>query len=495
MSCTSGCVNNDDTHYYKRVQEINDMRKKEAERIEQEKAKAVQNAEDNEPRISINFKNVDLKTFLDVISKILKNDIVIVAGGVEPVNLTFKAQNVKLSDVWDFLEQNNVLIEKADFGWRAYPNQFLMRTYQVDGHILERSGNASISVTAAKLSDNGSNSADVKNKFSNNFWESIEKNIGVILGMQNANTSNNKIQTDERASFTINREAGIVVVNALPKQHYQVRSVVDTINESLSYQVVIEARILDVTYKDELNSGLKAVMKDGNGLTFGLNPRMSGTNLGSVASQGINTIFGFSLKGANIDAALDLLSQVSKFSTIASPHIIVGNGHEAIVKVGDDEYFLTVVSSTLQNANGNNADGANQNTGSAVSESLRFERFFNGIALCVVPKIIDGGKSVTLYLHPTINRVMSEQRKMTISGKETSFTIPKVTTREADTVVTAHDGDIIIIGGLSNDLSTTGSSGPFRSRNKLLQWLFGENSNSVERNEILIIIQIKIVKM
>ncbi|MDP2193238.1 MAG: hypothetical protein Q8K36_01755, partial [Alphaproteobacteria bacterium] len=91
--------------------------------------------------------------------------------------------------------------------------------------------------------DNGSNS-EVTVQGSNHFWSEIESNIKTILS-----------HTQQQGQFSIHKQAGIIAIYATQKQHAMIQEYLDQIKFNTSRQVLVEAKIIEVTLKDGFKSG------------------------------------------------------------------------------------------------------------------------------------------------------------------------------------------------------------------------------------------------
>jgi MSHA biogenesis protein MshL len=119
------------------------------------------------------------------------------------------------------------------------------------------------------------------------------------------------------------------------------------------------------------------------------------------------------------------------------------NNQKAIIKVGQDEYFVTDVSSTTTTGG-----GATTNT-----PDITLTPFFSGIALDVTPQI-DRNGIVTLHIHPSVSEVTDQTKNLVIDGQPQSLPIALSTVRESDNIVRARNGQLVVIGGLMKNSTT-----------------------------------------
>ncbi len=122
---------------------------------------------------------------------------------------------------------------------------------------------------------------------------------------------------------------------------------------------------------------------------------------------------------------------------------------KAVIKVGQDEFFVTGVSTT------NSVVG----TSTLPSQDVTLTPFFSGITLDVTPEI-SSEDTVILHIHPSVSKV-TEQTKIiglgaSTNGAPNNLSLPLAfsTIRESDNIVRAKNGQIIVIGGLMTNYTT-----------------------------------------
>jgi MSHA biogenesis protein MshL len=182
----------------------------------------------------------------------------------------------------------------------------------------------------------------------------------------------------------------------------------------------------------------KALITGSSQVTMPTTSNTIATALGGGAS--------FTLSEGNFNTVVNLLKTQGDVNTLSSPRVTATNNQKAVIKVGNDEYFVTGISSTTQSST----------TGSSTTPDIELTPFFSGIALDVTPQI-DDDNNVLLHVHPSVIDITEQEKKIDLSGLNGSSTATSSTVtlpmafsniRESDTVVQAKSGDIIVIGGL-----------------------------------------------
>jgi MSHA biogenesis protein MshL len=299
---------------------------------------------------------------------------------------------------------------------------------------------------------------------------------------------------DEGSNVMVTPQVGLVVVKAKPQTLRAVEEYLSRVESALSRQVVIEAKIIEVTLKEGFQAGIDwNTFGDASGGTF--DPTTfrfdDGTTFSTQGSEhslageflsGDNDIFNplgtsFSLSTAfgDFDATIELLQTQGSVQVLSSPRIATVNNQKAVIKVGRDEFFVTDISSDTVTA------------GSAINtnESPELTPFFSGIALDVTPQI-SADNEVILHVHPTVSEV-TEQRKL-ISGQ--IVPLAASTIRESDSIVRARSGQIVVIGGLMQNNSKDVNAGvPWLSQLPILGNLFKQKNQSSVKSELVILLK------
>ena len=223
-------------------------------------------------------------------------------------------------------------------------------------------------------------------------------------------------------------------------------------------QVLIEVTIAEVTLKDELQYGLEWLFTHG--------ARRSGQLDTGVA--GISRIvpgFSYALTsraGDTIQAVLNMLASNNKLNILSSPHIMVADNQTAKIQVGD----------SVPTA------GPQSVVGTTVVTSVQY--LDTGVILSVTPHINAGG-----LVNLDINQEVSTASTTTSS----LLNSPTISKRSAKTMVTVQSGETTVLGGLISENNSAGSTGvPFLSSIPILGGLFGSQSTSKVKTELVVLI-------
>ena len=339
-----------------------------------------------------------------------------------------------------------------------------------------------------------------------NFWGDIAKSVTAIVG-----------SADGR-HVIVNAQSGVIVVRALPAELRSVESFLKAMQLIVERQVVLEAKIIDVSLREGFEAGINwAAFRDSAnsraaggvvrpGTTIGNTGALSSptgllpdgsvdsasaltATLGSAASLAAGltapgSVFGLALQTSNFAALLAFIETQGSVNVLSSPRVAAINNQKAVLKVGQDDFFVTNISAT------STTSGA----GTVTTPTITVQPFFSGIALDVTPQI-DDNNNIILHVHPQVSRVV-EQRKVVDLGSLGVFTLPLASSsvNETDTVVRVQDGNIVAIGGLMRQETLTASSQvPGLGDVPGLGVLFQQRNTRTTKSEIVILLKPTIV--
>jgi len=195
-------------------------------------------------------------------------------------------------------------------------------------------------------------------------------------------------------------------------------------------------------------------------------------------------VFGLALQTSNFAALLAFLETQGSVNVLSSPRVATINNQKAVLKVGQDDFFVTNISATATST------GA----GTVTTPTITVQPFFSGVALDVTPQI-DGNNNIILHVHPQVSSVV-ERTKVLDLGTLGNFTLPLASSsiNETDTVVRVQDGNIVAIGGLMRQETLSAESQvPGLGDVPGLGVLFQQRNRRTTKSEIVILLKPTIV--
>lgn len=411
--------------------------------------------------------------------------------------ITLNLKQVTLDQVFSLItDMYGYHVEKLETIYRIYPAGLRTETFAVNYLMMQRDGATQTSIIsggvsqASNNSSNSSNSSGVNNFTGNNssgnlnssnngnsngtsistssqtnFWENLEESLTTMLG------------DSAGRSILVSPQAGLVTVKALPDELKTIREFLQTSEQNLTRQVIIEARILEVSLSDSFQQGI-----DWNEITANLGSTdltysNTGGLLGNTITSALGGISSLSFSNKDFSGVLNLLSTQGNVQVLSSPRVTAVNNQKAVIKVGDDEYFVTEISS----------QNTITSTTTSVMPNIELTPFFSGIALDVTPQIDKNG-SILLHIHPSVIETEEQEKVVTLDAEQYILPLAQSTIRESDTIIRANSGEIVVIGGLMQSVKTEEvSKTPLLGDIPFLGGMF-RNVNEVETKKELIIL-------
>ncbi len=396
---------------------------------------------------------------------------------------------------------------KTPYGYRVMPAGLQTRLFHVDYLNVRRSGVSEIVVTSGEINQQGgdegggaSSSSSAGSRIitqtESAVWVELEDALRSIVG------------DDDGRSVVTSPSTGLVVVRAYPDELREVERYLTAAQKSLQRQVLIEAKILEVTLDDGFRAGINWSMLTPGGDRSVVTTLTGGGTSVSPTGPAPSDIAGnsgfllphFALFPSTTDVSafggvFSMVAQLNDFNAfielvqtqgtvrvLSSPRVSTTNNQKAVIKVGRDEFFVTEVSSTTVTG-----------TATTTTPEITLTAFFSGIALDVTPQIDDSG-GITLHVHPTVSRVEDDTKTITVAGQAQTLPLALSTIRESDSVVRLMSGQIVVIGGLMQDNSTeVRSETPWFGRLPLIGTLFRQQLEGNLKTELVILLRATVV--
>ena len=410
--------------------------------------------------------------------------------------------------------------EETSYGYHVRPSGLQTRIYELDYLNVQRSGNSKTVVSTGEASSNSSSGSagqssslsvsgsggggvsgsDISTSSQTDFWSELQDILGTIIG------------SGEGRSVAISPNVGIVVVRAMPAELRAVAKYLYEAEQSLHRQVILEAKILEVRLSDRFQSGvnwallldssmnpiIRAIQTGGGSILEAAAVSEIADNLGFLDELALNVapaaagsirptplfggVFAASVEFDEFSALIELLERQGEVRTLSSPRVSTLNNQKAIIKIGQDEFFVTDVSSTTVTG-----------TTTTTTPEVTLTPFFSGIALDVTPQISKTG-DIILHIHPTISSVTDDIKIVSVGGVDQQLPTALSTIRESDSIVRSKSGQIIVIGGLMQETTSKDRAAvPWLGRIPILGYLFRQQLDKVEKTELVTLLRAIIV--
>ncbi len=319
----------------------------------------------------------------------------------------------------------------------------------------------------------------------------------VVLNVQSLpvdGENNENDETDAQSySFSLNKQAGLINVRASQRGHKVVDEYLTKLRRSVTAQVLVEAKIFEVSLNDEYVNGIEwqALSENGKGIVR----LLEGTDnlLGSITQPGgtVATIsnFGAGYIGSEVGAFVEAISGFGTVRALASPRLTVLNNQSAVLNVATNRVFFELdINQTTDDTTGN----------ILLEIDTEIKSIPEGVLINVQPSINLDDRTISMFLRPTVTRVIgtkSDPSVLFVAGS-TGITseIPELNVQEIDTVVKVNSGQPIVMGGLLQDRITDTQEGvPVMGEIPLLGALFRKQKDLVQKTELVIFLKATIL--
>jgi type IV pilus assembly protein PilQ len=274
-----------------------------------------------------------------------------------------------------------------------------------------------------------------------------------------------QILTKERGSVSVDEKNNQIIITDTAAKIHQSEEIVRRIDKVTS-QVVIEAKVVEVSDEFSRELGIAWDMEYGPGELFGnavgTDAAINFPAANATSSIGIN----FSrLSGVPfvLNARLNAMEATGKGKILSSPKILTLDNKKAKIKQGVEYAYLERDSSG--------------------GSSVKFKDI--DLLLEVTPHVTPDNR-ISMSILITKNDVAG----ITEDG------VPSVATNEAQTELLVNDGDTVVIGGIIKRAENNNESGfPLLKDIPILGYAFGNDKKKINSNELLIFIMPRIVQL
>lgn len=459
------------------------------------------------PRFNVSAVNVELNEFFASLVADSQASVVVHPDISGQISLQLK--QVTLPEVLEVVQQlYGFDIRRQGSIYQVLPAQLRTETIAVNYLLLQRIGLSSIAVNSGgvsqdnqqnnnnsnqrngNLGNNQNNQAGQNGNQANNqqnqqqfngstiqsgsttdFWKDLEKTIQGIIGQQ-----------DNRA-VVVSPQAGLVTVRAMPAELAAVKSFLAQSEQHLQRQVILEAKIIEVTLSDDFQQGINWQNALANIDTTTIQINTSAGTQGNNISAALGGVTSIGFQDVDFAGVISLLETQGDAQVLSSPRVTAINNQKAVIKVGQDEYFVTNITNSTTTAG----------TDIQNNPSITLQPFFSGIALDVTPQIDQNGQ-VILHIHPSVTETAEQTKTIQLSNDKVVLPLAQSNIRESDTVIKASNGEIVVIGGLMQTVITDTESGvPGLRSIPLLGNLFMSKSKTEKKKELVILLKPTVV--
>jgi type II secretory pathway component GspD/PulD (secretin) len=359
-------------------------------------------------RISLDFKNADLKDVLKAFSKQIGANFIL-SDKVKATALTLFLENVPVEDALSKILVANGLTYEYD----AASNIFMV--YPFDPVIKEM-----IITRVYPLKNATVPSSKLFKTLNMDGAASTSSGSGILEPLQSVITKGGKIAEDARTNS--------LIITDVETNFPQIEELLAKLDVPIS-QVLIEVEMLDVLKSTTDLLGVKfgkEFFQVSGGSATSYFPFDSSNVVEKYAGK--DTFSAGSMGAVNMSAVLEFLTTQTDTKNLARPRLLTLDNQTAQIKISTDE--AVGVLSTATSTGGS--------TGSTVDQA---ERVKTGVFLTVTPQVNLLSGDITLAVSPKVIEATTGQQ-----FGATTFKDPEE--RGANVILKVRAGETIILGGL-----------------------------------------------
>lgn len=256
-----------------------------------------------------------------------------------------------------------------------------------------------------------------------------------------------------------------LLVRANPNDFALIKAAVDEVDVR-PLQVLVEVLIAEVQKDRMIDFGLDAKLPP---TSVRGNPRVSAEGASAGGGIGDFVLKVMHMGGADVEATIRLAASRGDARIVSRPVLVAANNEKAEINVGSQRPFVQV-SRVLPTDN------------AARDQVVQYKDV--GTRLSLLPTISADGY-VMLQLVQEVNVATAEQQ----------FDAPIISTRSLDTKILIHDGQTIVLGGLTDrQWERTQEGVPILSNIPWVGGLFGHLGHRTSETELLLFVTPRIIR-
>jgi len=421
---------------------------------------------------------IDYLNFVRTSTSSIRNDIAVVTGDGANTGSGFEAASESEANFWDELTNN---LEQM-LGVRMSQGGLVTE----DDPMITAVEKNPAPVESAAVSGEGEDGEVVVQA-----PEAVLQvnSLPTAVGGQQASSAGQTDGPNKDPGFSLNRQAGMVSVYATERQHEEVREYFRELKRSVTSQVLVEAKILEVSLIDEFNTGVdwSNFSLSGKAALDILLPQqnfLDGTGPGNLGAT-------LTVGGNDVNAVMNALQKFGTVRALASPRITVLNNQSAVLNVAQNLVYFEVDIETTQ---------SDSSTTTTIESEIR--NVPEGVLINVQPSINLDDRTISMSIRPTITNVDQFENDPAIeitaaqagvAGQVTSR-IPVVQVQEFDSIISMNSGEAVVMGGLMQDRTRSNEQGvPILSELPLLGGAFRSHVDEITKTELIVFLKATIV--
>ncbi len=228
------------------------------------------------------------------------------------------------------------------------------------------------------------------------------------------------------------------------------------------------------------NSSITATGPDSSITIVGPDRILSQSIAETVVSGSMLTQKFMTMAPLNFNVLIDAIKTQGNVEVLSNPKISVMNGQPAMINVGENITYIKSIDSKVDSDTG------------VISYTIEPGNVLSGLGMGVVATIMDDNQ-VILNLTPMTSSLSEAIEYRTMGGNQIG--LPKVNVREMSTMVRVKNGDMLVVGGLSDtaeNYKKTGVVG-LGEMPGFFGKLFKRDGTASQKKELIILLRPQII--
>lgn len=243
--------------------------------------------------------------------------------------------------------------------------------------------------------------------------------------------------------------------------------------------VMIEITLVDINKSRTVATGIKlgvadSAVKSGGTLLSGFDFSFSASSINSLLDKLGGSYANLGHVVPNFYASIKALESLNNVEVHSIPKLTTLNGHTATSSIGSTSWYLIQTQNVIP---------------SLSSPTINYTQQYNHVdanMIINIKPIVSGDDQVTLGIKIDITD---------FNGTPPTNAPPPTSTSKFESIVRAHNEDMIVLGGLERTIDSDNSSGtPILSRIPIIKWLFSTKTKTHQKVVTLVFIKPTIIR-
>ncbi len=300
-------------------------------------------------------------------------------------------------------------------------------------------------------------------------------------------------------TFSINKQAGLISVFGTHQAQKAVEEYLTVLRRSVTAQVLVEAKVFEVSLYDEFIHGIEwQGLIGGEGIVALADADEGfdsfGEFVGGLTTAGgdfaTDTNFALGWAGNDVSAFVEAISGFGTVRALASPRMTVMNNQSAVLNVATNRVYFEL-EITREIGEGDDPD--------TVEVDTDIKTVPEGVLINVQPSINLDKRTISMNIRPTITRItrfVEDPGVQFVTGSTgIQSEIPEVNVQEIETVVKVNSGQPIVMGGLIQDRTSNTEEGvPVLSELPLFGAAFKQKNDLTTKTELVIFLKATVLE-